>query len=42
MPQDVRDFLDERDHPFRNQIGEDAKVYDKDGAVKTFELKMSH
>ncbi|KAL8895860.1 MAG: hypothetical protein Q9192_003402 [Flavoplaca navasiana] len=42
VPQDVRDFLDGRDHPFRNEIGENEKVYDKDGAVKTFELKISH
>lgn len=42
MPQDVRDFLDGRDHLSRNAIAENAKAYDKDGAVKTSEYKMSH
>ncbi|KAL9035143.1 MAG: hypothetical protein Q9180_005018 [Flavoplaca navasiana] len=42
VPQDVRDFLDGRDHLFRREIGENGKVYDKDVAVKTSEFKMSH
>ena len=40
MPQDIRDFLAGRDHRF--EIGENAKMYDRDSAVKILESKMSY
>ncbi|KAL8887450.1 MAG: hypothetical protein Q9205_006370 [Flavoplaca limonia] len=42
VPRDVQDFLDGRNHLSRREIGESAKAYDKDVAVKTSECKMSH